>query len=209
MEEKSDEKKEGEEDIGKKEGFQHNKILKRVFLVFAIVVVLVAFSFVFINSVRNFEYKGITGNVVKEGELIFYRTSLPVMHEGKETEYNFYIRNDPRKLDIIPFNGELITLKGISINISEEFNCDGDGIIGLANLINLYEVIGSTIIIDEEAGCDEESRYMYLDVKQGDKTYIERVGPACYDLYVNNCEVLKVTERFMVETLVKANQVLS
>jgi len=183
-----------------------NKTLKNVFIVisaFGLVFILVV---LFINSIRHFEYNGMTGDVVKEGNLIFYQTSIPVFFKGEEVPYNFYLRNDPRKLDEIPFDGEIVFLKQVVLNSSAELNCDGDGIIAIKNLATLYEVLGAKVIKDENASCDPMGRYIFLDIKPSNKTSVEQFGPACYNLNVNNCEILKSTERFMVETFVKLKE---
>ena len=118
--------------------------------------------------------------------------------------YNFFLRNDPRKSKV-DFNGELEIKKLAVMNSEEEFSCDGNGIIAVANLRQLYEMVGTKIIRDENATCDSEGRYIYINLKEGEKTKIEQIGKACYDIVINNCEILEGTERFMVETFAKIN----
>lgn len=187
---------------------QQNKTIRNTIAVLGVVLVIIGVAFVSINNARNFEYRGITGNVVKEGELIFYQTALPVIHNGEENLYNFYLRNDPRNLDRINFKGDLNLVKGIAINYTNNLNCDGKGGIALANFLSLYKVIGATYIQDSEATCDPEGRYMFIHIQESNESSIEKVGPACYNLNVNNCEILEVTERFMYETLVKVNKII-
>ena len=67
-------------------------------------------------------------------------------------------------------------------------------------------MVGTKVIRDENATCDSEGRYMYINLKSGDKTKIEQSGNACYDILINNCEILEGTERFMVETFAKLNE---
>jgi len=90
------------------------------------------------------------------------------------------------------------------ISFEKDFNCDGDAIIAVANLAKLHEVLGISLIRDENATCD--SRYTYLRLQEGDKTSIEKIGENCYILNVNNCEILKVTERYMLEMFVRYNE---
>mgnify|MGYP000259427762 CR=1 FL=1 len=67
--------------------------------------------------------------------------------EGKRFfGYNIYIRKDPRKLAEIPFEGDLVLKKNMVINMTEEFRCEGYGIIAVANVINLYEAIGVDVM---------------------------------------------------------------
>ena len=94
------------------------------------VLIFLIFLFVTYKS-TNFNYKGVTFKTIKEGNLIFYNTFFPSYSptEGKITNYNFYIRNNPKKLGKIEFAGNLTILKKMIIKHEEEFACDGDGII--------------------------------------------------------------------------------
>ena len=191
-----------------KEIDEQNKMLKNIFIGIGIFIFIILLGAFFVNSVRHFEYKEIKFNIVKEGEIIFYNTAFPMYHSmtGKHVaDYNFYIRNDPRKLEKILFDGELVLLDNLVVNMSEDFHCDGDGIIAIANLVKLYEVIGTKVMKDENANCDSRGRYMFIRIQDGNETSIEQFGPACYNINVNDCEILEATERFMTETFVHIN----
>src|SRR3989344_3829577 len=196
-----------EQETGSKEQIKkENEILKNFFIWAGIIAFAIILIFVMLNSVKKFEYKGVEFNLERYGDLIFYRTRFPVTYEGKDATYNFYIRNDPRKLEKeVPFNGELVILKDLVINSTENLNCNGDGIIAIANLLNLYNVIGTEVIKDENATCDDIfGRYVWVNIKEGNNTEIGEFGlnGACYNIYVNNCEILPATERFLLETLI-------
>ncbi len=196
--------------ISKKELEKQNKTLKNIFIglgIFIFVIIIVSLS---INSAKHFEYKGVEFNVIKEGKIIFYNAVFPEYHRitGKHIrDYNFYLRNNPRKLENIPFDGEVILRKDTVINITKEFNCDGDGIIAVGNLVQVLERFGTKVIRDPEAGCDAMGgEYIFIQIREGEETSIEQFAPTCYNLYVNDCEILEVTEKFIVELLVKARK---
>jgi hypothetical protein len=207
------------EAIPKGETFKdENKILRNIFLSIGAFILIVFFIVFAINdfSLRatgkaigigtNFEYKGVKFDMVKEGDLIFYHTSFPVIYNGTKNIYNIYLRNDPRDLEKkVPAKGTLTSLDSTVINITQEFDCEGDQMIAIANLVNLYNAIGVTLIRDETAGCDPLGRYKYLTIQPGNTTNIEMVGPNCYNININNCEILEGTERFIVGMLVKIN----
>jgi hypothetical protein len=179
-----------------------NKLLKNFFIgigVFILVFVLVS---LYINSMKHFEYEGIKFNVIKEGDVIFYHTFFPIVYKGKNTNYNVYLRNDPRKLKDIPFKGDLNLLEMMVINSSESLNCEGYGNAAIINLQQILGAIGTGIMKDPNATCDIQGRYGYLKIQPGDLSGIGQFGPACYLLQVNNCEILEVTERFLIEALV-------
>jgi hypothetical protein len=95
--------------------------------------------------------------------------------------------------------------------MTNSFNCDGDGVIGIANVLNLYKIIGTQVIKDENASCDDLlGRYMFLNIKEGNETKINDYGlkGACYNIEVKGCDILPATERFMLETLIKVNKVV-
>jgi hypothetical protein len=195
------------EEIIKKE----NKQLRNIFIVIGIVVGLFFLSVFIIDSIRNFEYQGVKYTTIKEGKLIFYQTSFPIYSTitgNHVADYNAYFRNDPRNLRDISFDGALNRRSTMVLNFTgnpEEFNCDGDGGIAIANLAQVYKSIGTEVIKDPKAGCDPKGNYMFVQIKAGNQTEIKQTGISCYDLYVNNCEILKVTERFMNEAMVQIN----
>jgi hypothetical protein len=174
--------------------------------------VLVFFSvFMIINYTKNFEYKGIGFYIDKEdiAGVTLYRTSLPItINNGTEGDYNFYLRKDPRALKDITFDGNLTIKKNMVINMTDNFNCDGNGVIALANLANLYRIMGANVMKDENATCDAEGRYMFLRIEGGNETKIEQFGFSCYNIYINNCEILEGTERFMIETFSEIKKVM-
>ncbi|GAF95486.1 unnamed protein product, partial [marine sediment metagenome] len=182
-----------------------NKILRNFLIGIGVCVLAIMLIIFGINSIRHFEYRGIKFDVVKEGDIIFYKTALPVIYNGEIVPYNFYLRKDPRKLNV-PVENKINFKHDMVINMTEDFNCDGDGIIAVANLVNLYNAVGINIMKDENASCDAQERYMFVQIQSGNETNIEQFGPACYNLNVKGCEILEVTEQLMIETFVKYNE---
>ena len=207
------EKDEIEQEKKRKNGQTKNEntILKKLFIGIGGFIVVLILIVIVLNSTKNFEYKGLKFNIEKMGNLIFYRTSIPIYtqtNESKEliADYNFYLRNDPRKLDAVPYEGNIELLRLVVINSTNELNCNGDGVIAIKNLADLYTVIGAKVIKDENASCDSQGRYMFLDIKPGETTNIEQTGPACHKIEINNCEILKGAEKFMIETFLKIRE---
>ena len=218
--------KKGKERVVKAEGFEsekkgvakekssdENRILRNIFIAIGIIVVVIVASYFILNSMNSFSYKGVEFKTVKFCDvkpcLIVYQTKLPVILEnGEKAEYNFYLRNDPRELANVSFLGELNMIPNVVISASEDFNCNGDGIIAMANLVNLYKVLGANVMKNETLGCSQSGDYMSLNIVKGDKNKVVKVGLACYSINVNECGILKSTERFMLETFVKVNAAL-
>jgi len=160
-----------------------------------------------INMSKNFQIDGVKFQVVNE--IAPYKTSLPLMFNGTKVNYNFYLRKDPRKtLKNIPFNDSLILTPTIVFNSSGDLTCNGSGIIAIANLANLLEVLQFNVFKDKNATCDQSRRYTLIQIEEGNKSEVQKTGPSCYTLKVNNCEMLDVNERFMLQVLIEANKAL-
>jgi len=187
--------------IKKGQAKEENKILRNLFLGIGIFLLAMVGTYMYLNSLGNFKYNGINFDIVEEGKVIFYHTMVPMKSAGKTVNYNIFLRVDPRKTDKVPFQGEFHPLEMMVLNNTESFSCNGDGGIAMLNLQQIFGVFGTKIIRDENAECDEFGRYMYVKIQTGEKTMIEQVGPACYNLNVNNCEILEVTEKFILEML--------
>ncbi len=203
-------KDEKSENIENKEQIKNEKkILKTVMLV----VGLVAFAFIaymtFSYFTANFEYKGVKFSMISDEWVgILYNTKIPVIYNGTNVDYNFYLRKDPRiTTKEIDFDGNLTIKSLMVINSTAELNCNGDGIIALANLQTLYKVIGTTVGRAPNATCDSLRRYAYVNVEASNETKIIETTPACYTIKVNNCEILAATERYMIETFVKLKKI--
>ncbi len=186
---------------------EENNMLKIVLLTIGGLFLILAAMQLTANAVKTFDYNGVDYEITKEGDLIFYKTSFPVIYQGKNLPYNFYLRNDPRKLGEIEFDGEINFKKDAVINATNNLNCDGDGIIAIANLANL-KIFDMKIIKDQNATCSQNGDYMFINIEKGNESKIEQFGPACYQLNVNNCEILKVTEKFMTEYFSKISEVV-
>jgi hypothetical protein len=161
---------------------------------------------------KNFTYNGVSFYVDKEDMkgTTLYKTSLPVVIEnGTKGTYNFYLRKDPRSLRDIQFDGNLTIKKNVVINMTNDFNCAGNGVIALANLVNLYNIMGASVIKDDNATCDSQGRYMFIRITNGNQTKIEQFGPSCYNIYISNCEILEGTEKFMIETFSQVKKAMN
>jgi hypothetical protein len=208
--EKKESKKDKEQekkDLEKQIKHQNN-ILKGILVILGVIILGIIAWVVISKNVSTFEYKDLEFEIVQEGDLIFYRTGLPTMYQGQLTEYSFYLRNDARKLDEkVPFQGVLDLKSQAVLNLENEFNCEGKGVIAVANLLKLYQFIGIEVMADQNATCDEEARYTYIEIVEGEETKIETTGQSCYTIYINDCEILEGTERMMIETLNKVRSV--
>lgn len=197
----------------KKQVESHDKILKNFFIGIGIIIIASFLIFLFINQTKSFEYEGVEFNIVKFCDtrpcLITYNTKLPIIYKGERIQYNFYLRNDPRKLaENVPFDGEVVFKKDMFINITFNRYCEGYETIAIVNLRNLIQLSGINITSDENAECDPEGKSMFVMIQESNRTSIEQFGPACYNISIKNCEILEGTERFMIDTFAEIHKTL-
>lgn len=204
-----EEKKEEEKRVLRREQLKkENKILRGFFIGLGIFIILIVGFVFFLHSVRHFSYRGVDFEIVKEGNLIFYQTKFPVVVNESKAVYNIYLRNDPRKLETeVPFDGQLDLKKTLVLNSTSDFNCQGDGLIAIGNFLKM-RIFDLQIIKNENVTCSKNSAYTYLNIKEGNETKVNQIGQSCYNIEVNNCEIIKGTERFMNEVFVQVNNAL-
>jgi len=179
-----------------------NKILKNFLIGVGIIILIFGFWILFSYFQTNFTYQGIKFNAIQEGKTSMYHARLPVFYQGKNVYYNLYLRKNPKKSKI-NFEGDLNLKEMLVQNITGDFRCDGDGVVAVVNLGQSLGVLGTKVINDPNATCDSLGRYSFIKILPGNKTRIEKFGPSCYNFYVNNCEILDVTEKFIVESFVQ------
>jgi len=204
-----------QEDIEEKEEIldegkikSQNKQIKITLVIGAGLILLILLGFFVISSIKHFKYKGMNFDIEKYQDLIIYRTFFPVSSITGEhiADYNIYLRNDPRKLKDIPITGEINLQYDIVINADEmeQANCE-DNVIAIANMRDVLTslVIKKHFFRNETLKCDLNGLYTYIEIKNSDRNSILQFGPSCYYLNVKDCDVLKTTEKFLIEVLAK------
>lgn len=183
---------------------KEKKIFVGIGLVLLGFILMFGAVYLIIYLTNHFQVEGVNFEMIKQGQLTLYKTVLPVVYQGKLADYNVYFRTDPRKLVNVLFDGTFSQKTNIVLNMTQNFNCDGDGVISIANLLNVEGVVGAKVIKDENASCDLNGRYTFLKILEGNETKIEQFGPSCYNVYVNGCEILPATEKYLLETIAAA-----
>ena len=202
-----------ESPIVEQKSVENRQLKNFLFIIGGALIAIFLFVFV-IHSIRNFELEGVEWKVVKEKNLVFYNTAVPLyskvggMTGSYLVDYNFYLRNDPRKLsEEIPFEGKFFLLQNVVFDTTDSFECDGDGIIAVANFVSLLERMGASVIKDENATCDTaKGKYTYIQLRDTGETAVRQFGLTCYNINIKNCEILKGTERFMLEAFKEINK---
>jgi len=198
--------KKKEELENKRSENQENKILKMIFSIVGLVVLLIAGIYFYTQSQINFTYKNIEFQKTKIGEIDFYETkTLATADDG--SLFGFRLRTKPSVLENIPFENvdelRLMKVNGYTYEDNKTFDCEGDGVIAMANLQRLFSKQGMSVLRDPNSGCDSEGRYNYFTLKYGSATEINEIGPNCYEIVIQGndaqCQILPATEKLMVE----------
>lgn len=188
---------------------EFSKTLAKV-LGFLVFLIILFFSvYYFLDSSKTVKFKGVEYNKLQVGEVLFYHTQIPYLKDPEGTKYNIYLRSNPNKISkSIPLNEEISWKQIVVTNYSTNgLVCEGYSIIAQANFDQILSSgIGLTLITDPNATCDKENRYMHISIEAGDETKIEKTGEYCYRLEFTNCEILEVTERFLLEAISKYNE---
>jgi hypothetical protein len=101
----------------------------------------------------------------------------------------------------MPFDREGFKLmKYTLINSQDTFDCE-DTNIAIANLDLLSNAMGIKVYKQTNGTCDEEKRFLYFNLMQGNKTEIEKIDDLCYNVKIKDCEILPATEKILAEMI--------
>lgn len=214
---------------GKKHNKSERKLEKEIlwilgFLVFLVLVFFVASSF--FKSLNTFEYEGLTFTKEKIGEIPVYHYFYYFEHPDLGlTKYNLYLRNDPRHTNVTVKSKNSINFRPnkpvfVSVNATGLDECR-HGVLGVSDLASFFSDNGLevrsvnmdpddpvNIVIDNENNvtfsdivtCETRPQNPVMQIHAGEESKIT-IDDFCYDLSIANCEVLEVTERFKVQTI--------
>lgn len=183
------------------------------------IIVLIVVITLIIHSSNNFKYLGMDFKRVREGNLILFTTDFNVFIPGKGNAVGgIYLRNDPRALKDIPVNG-LIKISTInSTFVSTDPNIEGceDNMLALVNMGIFLKTVGANAKSASNdrafaekynvtyATCENAGDNQVIIIKKDGENSIKQTAENCYEIYFNDCEILKSTERFIVGTLANA-----
>jgi len=199
--------------IEKMDKKEQNKILKKTFIILVIILIGFAAVFIFMNYLNYFEYRGITFEMDKNEikGVTLYHTSVPVIYNGKSTDYNLYLRYDPRKLeDIVPIDGNITFRKNLVLETTTpDLFCNGDWNYFQLQISNIVVFNMNLMVKNNTLKYKPAEDYMFVTINEGEKTEIKKTGENIYEINVNNCEIAPVADRFLLEALVKYNEMHS
>lgn len=222
--EKKDDSPQDNQDI---EAMQNKQLKWAVFLMASIILIIVIVPFVNTNFINKFDYHGLTFQKTQLGQIEFYSTKFPVVAAtGKVTgEYAVNLRNDPREIEDIEvrvgfddidfryYKNEdgSIGYYPVYISLDPLMEVCEDSSLALLTLSGFLKdsglEVGSASMDKEYAAandvlykrCEEESTVIL--VTQSNENKITEIGETCYEIRFKDCDILKVSERFVLNIL--------
>jgi hypothetical protein len=199
-----------EKKMGKK---KENQLKLIVILMMVLVLSIGAFYFI-AQELRKFSYGGVNFQKTKQGNILFYLANFPLskLTGNVLNDVNIYFRTDPRQLESIPIEGGILLKKNVALAVnSDELICSDKVVAGttLSQFLGRFGIttFGATTDLNEAkelnrtyVSCENASNYNYsvVDFVDGNTSRIMKVGNDCYLLEVAGCEIMNVTERFMI-----------
>lgn len=202
---------------------QNKQIMWAIILMASLILIIIFVPLIVKNFFNKFVYMNLDWQKTKLGDIMFYSTRVPIANlQGTITgSYSMNFRNDPRKLDNISvyvFEDwiEFEKDKPVYITLYPEMEACEDNSIALINLVGFLRDFAGLNVKSAVSKLDyaKKNNLSYVTCKNtpnntviyinsGTKTEISKINPNCYEIIYNNCEIIPVTEKFMLIILGK------
>ena len=199
--------------IERKTKKKNEKQLKAIVVFMMVIIAAILLSYWLAIEMKKFEFAGLTFTKTKSGSTIFYVAKLPLKDIFGEVIYKLpvYIREDPRKLARINITDKIILTKDTTITAAPgSLRCE-DSMLATTTLAVFLQKTASNInlaigTLNKTEAKQEKRKYVTCDSPQGNAVIVFQESNSstiekkndCYILNIANCEIMNVTERFML-----------
>tara|TARA_Y100000034_G_scaffold136687_1_gene214943 strand:- start:4264 stop:4971 length:708 start_codon:yes stop_codon:yes gene_type:complete len=201
---------------------QKKQLIWVIVLMVSLVAIVILVPLIKTQFINKFVYSKLDFQKTQAGNMVFYSTRIPVGDLKGNVIGDFFInfRNDPRKLDKEISYKQTTTMPVFSrdetvyISTGEmNRNCiDGtaavltlSGFLKQFALMNISGAISDQKIAKETGfpfvTCLNSPDNTVINIIEGDETKIVQTSPDCYTLEFKDCEVMKVSEKFILEVI--------
>jgi hypothetical protein len=200
---------------------QNKQIMWAGILMISVILIVVLVPFIRQNYINKFVYANLDFQKTKLGDILFYSTRIPITDKQGQIigSYSTNFRKDPRKLENIPVNltkGVVAFRKDntVYISLNPLMESCPDNTLAFINLAGfLRDFAGLNIksaVSDKKYGqennilyanCQSAKNNTVIFITSGNETKITQTFDNCYELSYKNCEVLNVSEKFMIEII--------
>lgn len=208
-------------DDGKEDKPKAKKSGKKTLAIIGIILVALAIAIIIYALVYNparankFTYKQLQFEKIQFGGIYVYETNLTLIKSGFPTLLNVRLRNDPRQLGKIPVNYSSLKEKVYFTFPQETLNCSSDSLIAafqvgqyLGNMgFSVTPAVtsnfsGNTLPVVDCSNSSKTKTVIYLK-PFGNETRIYQESNGCIVLEARNCDVVQVSESFILSILEK------
>ncbi len=205
--------------VKKRKVSKERKLEKELMYIIGFIVLLVIIfmtASAFFKSLNTIDYEGLTFTKGRVGNLVLYHHYYYYKSKnGNLVQYNLYLRNDPRYNNVSVEGDKVLFNKNVESYLSvDSLNLEvcPYSILGVGNLAGFLtqnEVIINGGNLDPDAAnvtgqeyvtCANHSNRKVIELKEGDETGI-KINGNCYEIIVNNCDVMQAIERFQIQTI--------
>lgn len=197
---------------------QSKQLFWAVILMIALLLIVLGTPYVVKNYFNKFIYAKLDFEKTQLGDIKFYSVRIPVLGRtgGVTGTFSMNFRNDPRELEYIDydvpnnkikfkkenvtyisFNPDMTTCEDNAIAISAFSGfLQGLGKLNISSATTYYDFSRDNNLPYKTCENSPDNTVILLD--SGEKTEIKRISDKCYSITYNNCEILPVTEKFML-----------
>ena len=211
--------------IKKKSGVnekRNKQILWTIVLMSCLIAIIIIVPLIKHQFINKFVYIGLDFQKTQLGDLYFYSTQIPVadVYGNILGSFSIDFRNDPRKLESITVKKTTtvpVFKKENVVYISTgkiERNCkEGIGaMLMLAGFLRQFAQMNVSAGISDKRIANEtnfpfitclnsQKNNTVIEIIEANETKITQTSPDCYRLEYKDCDVLKVSEKFILEII--------
>jgi len=200
---------------------QNRQVIWAIILMTCLILIIIGVPIIKSNFINKFRYINLNFQKTQLGDMYFYSTMIPVVDSSNNIlgTFSMNFRNDPRKLDDINFKKTTsvpVFIKDKAVYISPgkiERNCVESsaatltlsGFLRQFAQLNVSAGISDKKIAEENnfpyISCINTKKNTVIEIVEGNETKIEQISPECYRLEYKDCEIMKVSEKFILEIL--------
>tara|TARA_Y100000310_G_scaffold86397_1_gene83242 strand:+ start:3254 stop:3943 length:690 start_codon:yes stop_codon:yes gene_type:complete len=201
-----------------KKDIQNRQVIWALVLMAGVILIIFLVPYLMKNVINKFEYIGLDFYKAEIEGIKFYSTEIPLINiQGFPIgEYSIYFRNNPFELEDIEVDiiqKKIKFEKTLPVYISIEYDapiCD-DNIIAVVGLTNFLDKFGTLEVRGamndvlysnnnelDYVNCDSHPENTVLLMKNGNETKISKTGDNCYELQYKDCEINRITEKFIL-----------
>lgn len=197
---------------------QNKQIIWALVLMISIIIIIFLIPYIKQNVFNKFEYIGLDFYKANVEGIVFYFTEIPLINQYNFPigDYSIYFRNDPRELenisvDIIEKKIEFQKEGIIYISIQYDAPVCEDNIVSVVGLTQFLDRFGNLKVKGamndavyasnndlDYITCKTDPNNTVILIKTGNESMISKTGRNCYELQYKDCEISKVSEKFML-----------